>query len=71
MPSNLLKVNKTQLKDITQNKPLISSCQASQAICINPEIVKFKGFEINKLNIFLLKVTNKADKPSRIYVLPT
>ena len=40
-------------------------------ILIDPPTAKFQGFEINKINILKIKISNKSPISQRIQVLPS
>lgn len=39
-------------------------------LAIEPNLVKYSGFEIGKMNISKVKIINTTQKPQRVHILP-
>ncbi|EGR31074.1 hypothetical protein IMG5_117990 [Ichthyophthirius multifiliis] len=86
IPNILLKKNMFQNKDTFESKCIVFfylnkkyliknkvdfiKFKGNQFIQVDPPILKFIGFDINKINSLKLKVINKAEVSQRIHVLP-
>ncbi|CAD8158515.1 unnamed protein product [Paramecium octaurelia] len=65
---NSLKMPHLKAKDLDKKNEMDKVIQ--QQIIIEPEIVRFAGFEVGKLNLLKIRVINKYLQPQRILVIP-
>ena len=47
-----------------------SKISPGKFLAIEPNLIKFSGFEVGKMNILKVRIINTSQKPQRIHILP-
>jgi hypothetical protein len=70
IPKELLNRNYIKVPEAMQDRLSFEQTKGNEFIDIEPPILRFAGFELNKVNSMRIRVINKAPIPQRINVIP-
>jgi hypothetical protein len=65
-------INRLPFQKILQTilKGIINESKENEKIMVEPNIIKYAGYEIGRLNIFKLRIINKTSKSSQMQIIP-